>query len=95
MDMPKVISCQVTDCCYNRDRQCHALAIQVGDTDAHPLCDTFTKQTGQCGDVSAAAGVGACKVESCEYNENLECAAQGITVGYEQGEADCLTFEPR
>jgi hypothetical protein len=95
MEMPPVTNCQVTDCCFNMDKQCHALAIQVGDAAAHPICDTFTGQANQCGDQSAIAGVGACKASSCEYNENLECMAQGITVGYQQGEPDCLTFERR
>jgi hypothetical protein len=57
-----------------------------GDT----YCDYRTKG----GDRSTIAGVGACKVSECEYNQSLECAAPGITVGRAQDEADCLTFEP-
>ena len=62
----------------------------------YPICDTFTGQVAsQCGDRSATGTVGACKVSTCEYNENLECVADGIMVGYAQGEPDCLTFEPK
>ena len=95
MEMPPVVSCEVTDCCYNVDRQCHALAIQVGNNPARPICDTYSELSGQCGDQSAIAGVGACKASSCEYNENLECIAQSITVGYQGDEPDCLTFEAK
>jgi hypothetical protein len=96
MEMPPVKGCQVTDCCYNMDEQCHALAIQVGDAATHPICETFTEQTAsQCGDRAATGNVGACKVSLCEYNQSLECIADSIMVGYQQGEADCLTFEPK
>ncbi|OHB66008.1 MAG: hypothetical protein A2Y77_15365 [Planctomycetes bacterium RBG_13_62_9] len=94
MEMPPIAGCEVTDCCYNFDRKCHALAIQVGDGATHPVCDTYAgSQASQCGDPSASGNVGACKVSSCEYNQNLECMAQSITVGYREDEPDCLTFE--
>jgi hypothetical protein len=94
MEMPPITSCQVTDCCYNANERCHALAIQVGEGATHPICDTYTGQrASQCGDQSAGGAVGACKASSCEYNENLECTAQGIMVGYDGEEPDCLTFE--
>jgi hypothetical protein len=94
MEMPPITDCRVTDCCYNSGQQCHALAIQVGGDATHPVCDTYTvMQASQCGDRSATGSVGACKASSCEYNENLECIARGITVGYQGDEPDCLTFE--
>ncbi len=96
MEMPPVKGCQVTDCCYNMDERCHALAIQVGDAATHPICDTYAGQAAsQCGDRAATGNVGACKVSTCEYNESLECSASSIMVGYQQGEPDCLTFEPK
>jgi hypothetical protein len=41
------------------------------------------------------AGVGACKVSTCEYNQRLECHAPSITVGRQSDEVDCLTFQHR
>jgi hypothetical protein len=96
MAMPPVRGCQVTDCCYNTGEQCHALAIQVGDTATHPICDTYAGQAAsQPGDRAATGHVGACKVGICERNPNLECVADSILVGHQQGEPYCLTFEPK
>jgi hypothetical protein len=93
MNMPKVNKCDVPQCCYNKDKMCHALAITVGDGTI-PRCDTYT--TGcksKAGDSSATAGVGACKVSLCRHNKNLECQASGIMVGRGKDPADCMTFE--
>jgi hypothetical protein len=93
MEMPNVQQCEVQECCYNVDRQCHALAINVGEN--VPRCDTFTTTCSQkSGDFGASGRVGACKVGVCRYNMNLECQANGITVGRGSDPADCLTFEP-
>ena len=93
MDMPKVERCRVTECCYNMQEACHALAITVGGNGSHPACDTYCDYRVKGGDQSAIAGVGACKVSECVYNQSLACAALGITVGRAQDEADCLTFQ--
>lgn len=46
--VPKVDTCMVEECCFNRNARCHAAAIQVGGK--HPRCDTFTPQSGSaCG----------------------------------------------
>ena len=93
MNMPKVNKCDVTQCCYNNNKTCHALAITVGDGTV-PRCDTFTttcKAKG--GDAAAVGCVGACKVNICRHNKNLECTASGIMVGRGKQPADCLTFE--
>ena len=95
MTMPKVERCRVAGCCYNKGEICHALAITIGGEDEHPACDTFCNYRTKGGDELAIAGVGACKVNSCQYNQSLECTANGITVGVAQDEADCLTYEPR
>jgi hypothetical protein len=53
MEMSPIADCEVTDCCYNSDHKCHALAIQIGDGATHPVCDTFAGlQASQCGDPS-------------------------------------------
>jgi len=94
MDMPKVKNCQVAECCYNVEEKCHALAITVGGDGAHPACDTYCGYRTKGGDVTILAGVGACKVSECTYNQSLECTAPGIEVGRGRDEADCLTFTP-
>jgi len=94
MEMPKVVRCEVNDCAYNTDNCCHALAITVGD-EVHPRCDTFCHSMMKGGDRGAIAGVGACKVYSCMYNNGLECNSPEICVGYKGQEPDCLTFRTR
>lgn len=90
----KVGKCQVNDCCYNQDGMCHALAITVGGTGDHPVCDTFCDQTVK-GGGSPKAEVGACKVETCKYNQNLQCKISEIAVGSGKDKADCLTYEEK
>lgn len=93
MNMPKVKTCEVAQCCYNNGQICHALAITVGDG-ITPQCDTFTTACqGKGGDSGSTAGVGACKVSICSFNKNLECAAPSISVGRGAQIADCLTFK--
>lgn len=92
MDMSKIARCSVEQCSYNRDQQCHALAITVGDND-DPKCDTFLPAGTKGGDESATGKVGACKVRVCRFNESLSCNAGQIEVGTRQNVAYCLTFE--
>lgn len=95
MDMPDVKSCDVLECAYNKQRQCHAIAITIGDSGI-PRCDTFWANQGsslEAGDPSQSGHVGACHTSQCEYNERLECRAPGIRVGYQNESPNCLTFE--
>ncbi|MFW6146028.1 MAG: DUF1540 domain-containing protein [Planctomycetota bacterium] len=93
MKMPNVSSCDVTQCAYNANGRCHAMAITIGDG-SHPTCDTFCEGgSSSGGDPEAIATVGACKVASCMYNQRLECQADQVRVGYEGDEIDCLTFK--
>ncbi len=94
MEMPKVISCDVTECAYNMNDMCHAMAITIGDT-VHPRCDTLCMAANQQLDTSCNAGVGACKTSRCVYNQGFECMASDINVGYIADEVDCLTFRNR
>jgi hypothetical protein len=91
MEMPKIIVCDATECAYNQDQQCHALAITVGDGNA-AKCDTFWNGSEKGGDPDAVAGVGACRAIGCRFNDHLECSAPGINVGHSGNEIDCLTF---
>lgn len=92
MEMPKVLACSMNECAFNREKQCHALAINVGGS--HPACDTFTNSSSRAGIPETTAGIGACKVGSCKFNTALECSAPGITVGHHEKHADCKTYVP-
>ncbi|SFD76250.1 DUF1540 domain-containing protein [Streptomyces aidingensis] len=92
-EMPAVNACAVQECAYNREGDCHALAITVGDS-RHPHCDTFLGTGPEGGEPGATGRVGACKMADCRHNNRLECHAPGITVGYRQSEVDCLTYSP-
>ncbi len=90
----KVERCEISQCAYNLNNQCHALAITVGGDASHPQCDTFFGSSEKGGLKSKVARVGACKVSACMFNKSLECSSPDIMVGYKQDEVDCLTFLP-
>jgi hypothetical protein len=90
--MPPVTKCEVENCFYNRDLQCHAPAINVGGE--HPNCDTFIPMGNHIGRQGTGT-VGACHVSQCEYNADLTCVANGIVVTHHADHADCETYEPR
>ncbi len=94
IDMPLVAECAVSDCAYNVGKACHARAITIGDG-VHPECDTFFGSSGHAHDTNRKAGVGACKVTGCMHNEDYECAAPKITVGYKGKDINCLSFHAR
>ena len=95
MNMPKVTECTVEKCSYNAERQCHALAITVGDSGGEPACDTYFPALQQGGVMEATAGVGACKTADCQYNQDFECAAENIAVGLQENQPDCLTYSSK
>jgi hypothetical protein len=98
IEMPVVAECSVTECAYNLDNCCHARAITVGDG-VHPGCDTYLSMSNSPSSHSKAkqriAGVGACKVVSCQYNEDYECMAEDIKVGHASPDVNCLTYRQR
>ncbi len=95
-NMSSIKSCEVTDCSYNKHNSCHTLAITVGGPgDACPMCDTFISAAQRAGIPDVQGGVGACRVESCSYNDSLECSAPSISVTRHSGHPDCATFRPR
>ncbi len=91
MTMPKVLDCEVAECSYNKNKECHAMAITVGGT-RHPLCDTYLKASQKGGVADMIGAVGACKEDDCRFNRSLECTASGIHVGIHMDHADCKTF---
>ena len=92
MMMPGVKSCNVTDCAYLMNNQCHAMAITIGAH--HPYCDTYFRNSSK-GGADETGSVGACKVNNCMYNQKFECTAEGIDVRYHEDHADCSTFKSR
>jgi hypothetical protein len=93
MKMPKVMDCSVSDCAYNAEKACHAMAITIGDNPNQPVCDTFFKSSAHGGVKDMTAGVGACKTADCSFNKDFECTASNIHVGMKGGEPDCLTYK--
>ena len=94
IDMPVVSECTVTDCAYNVNAACHARAITIGDG-LHPGCDTFLGGASSHTKSGRTAGVGACKVIGCTHNDDFECMAPRVTVGFKGNSVDCLTFASR
>ncbi len=92
--MPVINQCEMTECAYNRERACHAIAITVGD-ETCPTCDTYFRQPQKGGVADMKGGVGACRSYECRYNEAFECSAPGVSVGRHGSHADCGTFARR
>ena len=92
--IPAVRSCTAIECAYNRDAECHAAAITIGDAQP-PHCDTWLDGAAGHTGKAVKAGVGACKVRGCAYNDDLECQATTVSVAVADGQAHCTTFSPR
>ncbi len=92
--MPVINECEMTECAYNQERGCHAMAITVGD-EGCPMCDTYFRQPQKGGVADMKGGVGACHTYDCKFNDAFECSAPGVKVARHQGHADCSTFAPR
>lgn len=93
--MPTVSDCSASECAYNTHQTCHALAITIGESPQDPACDTYFESSTHGGVKDATAGVGACKSSDCQFNQDFECTAASIHVGYRGNQVDCLTFEAR
>ena len=94
MDPVKVISCDASECAFNQEGQCHALAITVGGGTDHQ-CDTYWPSSEKGGLPSVICNVGACKVPNCKFNDHLMCSSPGIKVGHEGKVVDCLSYVGR
>ncbi len=94
-EMPVVSSCVVKRCAYNVENACHAKAITVGDY-VNPNCHTFIEaKILHNRETKRIAGVGACKTINCKFNQDFECAAENIEVGFFNGQIGCLTYEAK
>lgn len=93
LELAAISQCNVDDCCYNRDKKCHAFAITVGDAE-HAGCDTFFRNNRHAAG-RQSAGVGACKMGDCVHNNDFECQAKSIEVDRSGDSAECMTYEER
>lgn len=91
IDMPVVTECMIDECAYNVLNQCHARAITIGDG-IHPGCDTVLMVDNHTKETKRQAGVGACKVAMCKFNDDYECVADSISVGHVGNNIECMTF---
>jgi hypothetical protein len=92
--MPPIRQCEEKECAFHRTSKCHAFAITVGGPeDPRPNCDTFFKTRTRCGKEDISAGVGACKVLTCKFNELLMCLAPNVNVQVYNGRAECATYK--
>ena len=91
IEMPLITQCSAGQCAYNQDNACHARAITIGDT-SHPGCDTYL-QGAQHTHQQQSAGIGACKMANCKFNDDLECMAEGVQVGLVMNSPNCLTYQ--
>ncbi|KMQ52078.1 hypothetical protein CHISP_1067 [Chitinispirillum alkaliphilum] len=94
-NMPKINKCDATQCVYNENGKCITYAITVGSE--KPCCDTFMAPQGNIskgGIKGILAAVGACHMNDCKFNQNLECSASEINVTVpSQGCPDCSTYK--
>ena len=91
IEMPDVTRCDASVCAYNTGNGCRARAITIGDG-AFPGCDTFLGGVEDSAVASRIAGVGACKVVGCKYNDDLECQADAIIVAAASAPPACQTY---
>ncbi len=94
IQMPVVSECAATECAYNFNKNCQARAITVGDG-THPGCDTFFMGSGKAKGSGQIAGIGACKISSCKFNEGFECMTESISVCHVQNKVSCTTYSAR
>jgi hypothetical protein len=95
MKMSRIERCQATECAYNSNGSCHTIAVTIGHPGGCPDCDTFFVSGSKGGDKGATAGVGACRMASCQHNSRLECSAPSISVGPTEDHVHCLTFHEK
>jgi 4-diphosphocytidyl-2C-methyl-D-erythritol kinase len=93
MQMKKILDCSVLECVYNKNQQCHTMAITVGSD--CPMCESYMSAASKGGAETITGGVGACHQGDCTFNKSFECNANGIHVGKHSDHADCETYKPK
>ena len=93
MKMSQVLDCDAVNCVYNKDKKCHTLAVNVGDTEL--LCDTFMAGPSKGGFEEVIGGIGACKVSGCSFNKSYECTSKGVHMSLVGDHVDCKTYHKK
>lgn len=100
------INCTVSNCSHNKSNICYSNIVNINGGDSKEVCNTccgnfldektysnLTNNTNASGPCKALV----CNVESCIYNHNLGCTADGIDVSGDNAnlytETNCTTFE--
>jgi len=91
MDMVRVKSCDASECNYNADEKCHAIAISIG-VGRQPVCDNFLKIGEKMGISEIDGIIGACSVENCQFNRMLECGAEEVLLKKNSVHVECYSF---
>lgn len=88
-----VARCTVPECIFNRDGECYARAITIGNGN-HAECETFLSGNHHIPTNQQKAGVGACKSKRCLHNRDFACDAEQVYVGYDErdGFMGCQSF---
>lgn len=94
LEMPIVSMCSASACAYNSNSNCHARAVTIGDL-TRPGCDTFVGGAHHIRETKQIAGIGACKMENCKFNYDLECMAENVQIDMVSIEVNCTTFAAR
>ncbi|MDX1763698.1 MAG: DUF1540 domain-containing protein [bacterium] len=91
--MPMIVSCTGSDCSYNKDMICNAMAVTIGE-EGEAICDTYYHGSRRIAYPETVSFVGACKMESCRFNRYLECTAYwGVSLVGREGRVYCDTCE--
>ena len=89
--MPLIVSCTGSDCSYNRNLICEAMAVNIG-ADRQAVCDPFCQTDHKIVHPAAVSFVGACKMERCRFNRNVECTAfSGVILVADSSRVMCHT----
>ncbi|MBC6696066.1 DUF1540 domain-containing protein [Terrisporobacter mayombei] len=102
------IDCSVTNCSHNKSSICYANIVNISggaaEKECNTCCDSFldykhysnlTNNTNDAGPCDALV----CSVETCVYNNNKACTADGIQVDFHGNEpviyteTNCATFK--
>ena len=89
-----VAACRARFCAFNNKGKCKAVAINVGGP--APRCDTFMIDEKKCPRATeVSAGIGACKVKSCSFNDCFLRTAPEVEIIFRVNQAECATYDPR
>ena len=94
-NMPLIVCCTGSNCSYNRNLTCNAMAVTVGG-ERQALCHTFYQTDRKVAHPESVSFVGACRMEKCCSNRHLECTAfSGVSLVGHNGQVLCHKYKER